>query len=79
MNNTDASDYSPLAFGAGLALGLMLLVGLPRATNAPLTHRDRGAVRRAFDGEVGAQVAEMTAAHRALALADQYRREGQER
>lgn len=28
----DPSDFSPLAYGTGLALGVMLILGLPRAT-----------------------------------------------
>lgn len=79
MNNTDAPDYSPLAFGTGLTLGLILLLGLPRATNEPPTAPRVGVEGAAghgfFNGEVGAQVAEMATAHRALALADPDQRE----
>lgn len=31
MNLPDVPDYSPLSYGAGLALGLLMLLGLPRA------------------------------------------------
>lgn len=31
MHSADPADLSPLSFGAGLALGLMLIIGLPRA------------------------------------------------
>lgn len=31
MHSTDPADLSPLSFGTGLALGLMLVIGLPRA------------------------------------------------
>ncbi|ACB73851.1 hypothetical protein [Opitutus terrae] len=31
MDSTEPADLSPLSFGAGLALGLMLILGLPRA------------------------------------------------
>jgi hypothetical protein len=78
MNNPDASDYSPLAFGTGLALGLMLVFGLPRATNAPPS-----ASRGGGPGGVGTQIhrsdasaqsVEMVAVHRAWAQADQNQR-----
>jgi hypothetical protein len=29
MNTHDPSDIAPLSYGAGLALGLMLIIGLP--------------------------------------------------
>jgi type IV secretory pathway TrbL component len=45
VNTTDASDYSPLAFGTGLAIGLMLIFALPR---------DTAAERRASQAAAGA-------------------------
>jgi hypothetical protein len=78
MNTTDASDYSPLAFGTGLALGLMLVFGVPRATNAPPSAPPVDALGagggRTLQGDANAQVIEMIAAHRALALANQNQR-----
>lgn len=35
MNTTDPSDYAPLHYGPGLALGLMLLLGLPGEPHKP--------------------------------------------
>lgn len=35
VNTTDPSDYAPLHPGPGLALGLMLLLGLPSAPHEP--------------------------------------------
>jgi hypothetical protein len=36
MNHTHPADFCPLAYGAGLALGLMLIIGLPTAVEKPV-------------------------------------------
>jgi hypothetical protein len=46
MNSPTPSDYSPLSFGAGLAVGLLLILALPaeQATKRTETARSHAAV-----------------------------------
>lgn len=48
------ADLAPLSYGTGLALGLMLILGLPGETKRPAsglrTGNPHGFVRRAMDG-----------------------------
>ena len=44
MNTQDPSDIAPLSYGAGLTLGLMLILGLPaekKTTPTPATRTPR--------------------------------------
>ncbi|HWA87380.1 MAG TPA: hypothetical protein VG710_14225 [Opitutus sp.] len=41
MNTTDPSDYAPLHAGPGLAIGLMLILGLRGAPRKPRPKRRR--------------------------------------
>jgi hypothetical protein len=47
MNSHDPTEIAPLSFGPGLALGLMLIIGLPAEPKAPRPNepaRARGGV-----------------------------------
>lgn len=53
MDSTHPADLSPLAYGTGLALGLLLILGLPRDPAA--TRRERPAVSRREAWQASAQ------------------------